>query len=63
MQTFSCTQAKREFRKVLNFAEQNELVIITRYGKPIAMMIPAQNMSLEALQTGLIVMKCSSKKN
>lgn len=53
MHTFSCTRAKREFRQLLNLAEQNELVLITRYGKPVAIMIPAQGMSLEDLQSSL----------
>ena len=31
MHTFSCTRAKREFRQILNLAEQNELVLMGEF--------------------------------
>jgi len=62
MHTLSCTRAKREFRKILNLAEQNQPVLITRYGKPIAMMIRAQETSLVSLQSYLEAFKTHQKK-
>ena len=62
MHTFSCTRAKREFRQILNLAEQNQPVLITRYGKPIAIMIPAQDTSLDSLQSYLEAFETHHKK-
>ncbi len=40
MATFSVNQAKTQLSKILTLLESNDEIIITRYGKPVARVIP-----------------------
>ena len=42
MQQFSSEDARRNFRLILNDVERGEQVEITRYGKPLAALVPIE---------------------
>lgn len=42
MEQYSSEDARREWRHILNEVERGEQVGITRYGKPLAIMVPVE---------------------
>jgi prevent-host-death family protein len=46
--TMSVTDARRKFGKLLDRIERGERIVITRYGKPFAALIPISDLDLLA---------------
>lgn len=42
MEQYTSEDARREWRRILNEVERGEPVGVTRYGKPLAVVVPAE---------------------
>ena len=54
MDSYTSEDARKEWRRILNEAERGEPVGITRYGKPLAVVVPADwyERAVAALEEG-----------
>ena len=50
MESYTSEDARREWRRILNAVESGQQVEITRYGKPLAIVIPVESVHLYLLE-------------